>query len=276
MKIASFVAAAALVATGARGDNAPEAVVAAGLTAIFVDFDVDAARALLAEDYIQHNPDVPTGAAPILGFIPALKESGLKLTAVRVIAEGDLVVTHTLYENAQAFGGDTLVGFDVFRVKDGKLAEHWDNLVPQAAPNPSGRTQLDGATAITDRGKTADNKALVTTFIETVLMRGEADRITDFISSDSYLQHNSAIADGLDGLGAALAAMARNGVAMVYSDLHMVVAEGAFVFTAAEGTFGGAPTAFFDLFRVEDGRIVEHWDAIAAIPAEMAHANGKF
>ena len=63
---------------------------------------------------------------------------------------------------------------------------------------------------------------------------------------------------------------------MIYSDVHMVVAEGNFVFTASEGKLGGKPTAFYDLFRVEDGKIVEHWDVIADIPAEMAHDNGKF
>jgi len=44
----------------------------------------------------------------------------------------------------------------------------------------------------------------------------------------------------------------------------------------SEGTFGGAPTAFFDLFRVDNGKIVEHWDIISEIPDEMAHENGKF
>ncbi len=63
---------------------------------------------------------------------------------------------------------------------------------------------------------------------------------------------------------------------MKYSTVHKVIAEGNFVFTMSEGTFGGAPTAFFDLFRVDNGKIVEHWDIISEIPDEMAHENGKF
>ena len=267
---------AILSASAASADDDIKAVATAAMKAMFVDFDAAATTGLLAEDYIQHNPAVPTGAAPIIGFLPALKDSGIQLTTHRLIAEGDLVVAHNLYENAQAFGGDTLVAFDVFRIENGQLAEHWDNLAPLAGPNPSGRTQLDGPTDITDLDKTAANKALVTGFVETILMNGEVERITDFISTETYLQHNTGIADGLDGLGAALGAMAEQGISMVYSDLHIVVAEGNFVFTASEGTLGDAPTAFFDLFRVKEGKIVEHWDIVASIPDQMAHDNGKF
>lgn len=52
-------------------------IVLAAVTAIFTDFDVEASKGLLAPDDIQHNVAVPTGADPILGFIPALKESGI-------------------------------------------------------------------------------------------------------------------------------------------------------------------------------------------------------
>ena len=246
------------------------------MDAIFRDFDVATATRLLATDYIQHNPGVPTGAAPVLGFISGLKESGIKHTRHRVLSQGNLVVIHGTYENAAAFGAPTLVGFDIFRVENGKVAEHWDNLQPPQAPNPSGRTMVDGATEIVDRDKTAANEALVRRFVKTVLQDGDTSNVTDFVSTETYLQHNPAIADGLDGLGQALAAMAKKGLTMVYTRTPLVVAEGNFVLTASEGKLGDTPTAFYDLFRVEGGKIVEHWDVISAIPAKMAHNNGKF
>lgn len=272
----TFAAAAILGVTSAHAAETAKEIARAAVNAIFVDFDAQAATRLLAEDYIQHNPGVPTGAAPIIGFIPALKESGIAPTTHRIIAEDDLVVFHVTYENAQLAGGDTLVAFDVFRVEDGKVAEHWDNLEPKTEPNPSGRSQTDGITAISDLDKTAENKALVIDFVETVLKGGDASTITDFISSETYLQHNSMIGDGLDSLGAVLQAMAEPGIKMKYDAVHIVIAEGNFVFTASECTLGGNPKAFFDLFRVEDGKIVEHWDTVSVIPAEMAHENGKF
>lgn len=276
MKRVITTLAASLFVSAALAQGDSRAVVGDAMQALFVDFDEQAATEILEQDYIQHNPMVPTGAAAVIGFLPSLKESGLKLSTHRLIAEGDMVVAHNLYENAQAFGAETLVAFDVFRVADGKLVEHWDNLAPLTAPNPSGRTQLDGVTEITDLDKTAQNKALVVEFVQSILMKGEVDRITDFISTETYLQHNSGIADGLDGLGEALEAMASQGLSMVYTNLHLVVAEGNFVFTAAEGKLGDTSTAFFDLFRVDSDKIVEHWDVVSEIPQKMAHDNGKF
>ena len=245
-------------------------------SALFVQFDPEAARELLAPGYIQHNPAVPTGAEAIIGFIPVLQSNGVTVTTHRVIAEGDLVVMHNTFGNAHAFGGENMVAFDVFRVENGKVAEHWDNLQPLAAPNPSGRTMVDGATEATDLDKTAENKALVAGFVNDVLHGKAPEKIAEYISTETYHQHNPQIADGLEGLGAALAALQAQGLTMRYDATHMVVAEGNFVFTASEGVLGEAPTAFFDLFRVQDGKIVEHWDTVSEIPAEMAHDNGKF
>ena len=254
----------------------PTEIVLAAVAAIFTDFDPQAAEDLLAPDYIQHNVAVPTGATPILGFIPALEESGIELTIHRVISEGDMVVLHGTYENAQAFGADTLVAFDVYRVEVGRVAEHWDNLQVPPADTVSGRSMTDGPTEIEDLELTAENKALVEGFIADVLQGGAPENITDYISTETYMQHNPLVGDGLDGLGAALAAMAEAGQAMRYDETHIVVAEGNFVFAASEGAIGETPTAFFDLFRVEDGLIVEHWDTVSEIPADMPHENGKF
>lgn len=254
----------------------PTEVVIAFATAMFVNFNADAARDLLKPDYIQHNPSVPTGAEPILSLLPVLKDSGITVDVHRIIAENDLVVVHSTLTNADVFGGDTLVAFDVFRVEDGKVAEHWDNLQPLAGPNPSGRTMTDGATEITDLEKTEENKALVVEFVETVLQEGDVSTITEYISVEGYAQHNPQIADDLDGLGTALGALSEQGIDMIYNQTPLVVAQGNFVFTGSEGSFGGTPTAFFDLFRVEGGRIVEHWDVVQTIPDTMAHNNGKF
>ncbi|WP_394835863.1 hypothetical protein [Pendulispora rubella] len=72
--------------------------------------------------------------------------------------------------------------------------------------------------------------------------------------------------------------MAKAGVTMKYDRIHHVLGEGNFVLTVSEGTFAGEPTAFYDLFRVDRGKLAEHWDTIEAIPirARWKNANGKF
>lgn len=266
----------ASLATPVVAQDAAKTIVAEGLNAIFVAQDQSAVERLFRETYIQHNPAIPTGRAPIVGFLPALRTSGLKLTTHRLIADGDFVVTHNSYDNASQLGGERLVAFDVFRVENGQIAEHWDNIAPEAAANPAGRTQVDGQVAVTDREKTAANKALVADFVQTILVKGDMTRLAGFFAGDAYAQHNSQIGDGLSGLGAALKAMAEKGVTIKYNVVHRVLGEGNFVFVISEGVFAGKPVAFHDLFRVENSKLAEHWDVIADIPAKMAHINGKF
>ena len=237
----------------------PTELAQAAVAALFIDFDPEAAGELLAPDYIQHNPGVPTGAEPVLQFIPALKESGLAIETHRVFADGDLVVMHSTYTNAQAFGAPTLVGFDVFRIADGKVAEHWDNLQALAGPNASGRTMTDGPTEVTDLDQTEANKAFVAEFAQAVLIEGDFSRIADFIIG-----------------GDAFEELAAQGNALRYTKVHKIIGAGNFVLMMSEGTLGETPTAYYDLFRIENGLIVEHWDVIQEIPATMAHDNGKF
>ncbi len=224
--------------------------------------------------YIQHDLAVGDGLAGFAAVLQNAPPGGFKARVVRAFEDGDFVVAHTEYD----FFGPK-VGFDVFRFEDGLIVEHWDNLAEIAPPNPSGRTQLDGAAEILDLDRSEANKTLVESFVRTVLMSGDSSRITDFINPELYLQHNSAIADGLDGLGAALQSFAEQGLVMEYRQLHRVLGQGNFVLTMSEGRFGtGEHTAFYDLFRVEDGKIVEHWDVIQAIPpqSEWKNQNGKF
>lgn len=234
---------------------------------VFKARDASAVDTYFTEGYIQHNPMVPSGSAPIKAFLSKLAETEAPdlppNQTHRILAEGDLVATHsTLF----GFGPEPLVAFDIFRIEDGKIAEHWDNLVPlRDTPNPAGRTQVDGATEIMDLDRTEANKTLVTDLVQKMFIDGEKLDITQYISPMTYLQHNPDAGDGLQGLQALMQANAAKGMSMTYSALKIVVAEGNFVLTASEGALGDVPTAFYDLWRVEDGLIVEHWDVIAPI-----------
>jgi len=229
-----------------------------------------------AQNYKQHNLGVEDG---LDGFGRAL--AGLanypekaRVNTVRAFEDGDYVVCQTDYN----FYGPK-AGFDIFRFEDGKIVEHWDNLmVYNGEKNPSGRTPFDGTTEIKDLDKTEANKALVRNFVQDVLMGQHPENLTNYFDGNTYIQHNTAIADGLDGLGAALAAMAEQGIKMEYFTIHKILGCGNFVLAVSEGKFADQPTSYYDLFRVENGKIVEHWDVMETIApeSEWKHQNGKY
>lgn len=238
--------------------------------------DVDAVDQYFATDIIQHNEMFANGIEAQKGVVAFLSGNGdFSAEYIRVIADDDMIAVHARY---QGFGPDPVIGFDVFRVENGKIAEHWDNLITEQPLNPSGRSQIDGATEITDLDQTEANKALVEDFLTKSLIEHAEVNITDYISPVTYIQHNPMVADGLEGFSAFMAEMSQQGISMDYTEVHQVIGEGNFVLTMSEGTLGEDPTAFYDLFRVEDGLIVEHWDVIAPMPAADAAHNeaGKF
>ncbi len=226
------------------------------------------------EKYIQHNLDVGDGLAGFGAVMQHAPPQGFKADVVRAFEDGDYVFTHTVYD----FFGPK-VGFDIFRFENDLIVEHWDNLLPIQPANPSGRSQTDGPTNIVDIDKTEANKKVIEGFITDVIINHENDKMTTYINPTKYLQHNPSVADGLDGFGAAMKYFAENGLVMEYDKLHMVLGEGNFVLSISEGKFGkGEHSAFYDLFRLENGQIVEHWDVISAIPpkSKWKNENGKF
>ncbi|WP_428740958.1 nuclear transport factor 2 family protein [Tenacibaculum sp.] len=244
--------------------------------AFFTDYNEEGVKKYFATNYIQHNPHIPSGIEPVLGFLPALKEAKTTYTNHRLLQDGEFIIFHNSYHNADAFGANEVVTFDVWRMKDGKVAEHWDNITPKVDKTASGRSQVDGATDITDLDKTNSNKEIVTNFVNDVLFGKAPEKITNYISTEEYLQHNPMIKDGLEGLGEAINYLTSQNNMFKYQKLHKVLGEGNFVLTMSEGEWYGKAQAFYDLFRLKNNKIVEHWDVVQEIPQEMAHTNGKF
>ena len=236
--------------------------------------DTAPVAAINPDKYIQHNLSAADGLAGFGALLQALPKGSAKANTVRAFQDGDLVFTHSEYN----FFGPK-IGFDIFRFENGKIVEHWDNLQETPAKsNPSGRTMIDGPTQATDSDKTASNKALVRAFVDNILVNGRMEMLAGYFNGVQYAQHNPHIGDGLSGLGQALEAMAKAGVTMKYDRIHRVLGEGNFVLVVSEGNFAGKHSSFYDLFRVQDGKIAEHWDTIETIPprAEWKNANGKF
>ena len=244
----------------------------------FATGDAEKAASLLAEGYIQHNLAYGTGRDAFVGSVNYLASAPVRTTVnnIRAYEDGDKVFLQTVYNFA---GAGEQVAFDIFRFdSDGKIAEHWDNLAAKAEPNPSGHTQIDHVAPVKDLEKTEENRQLVRDFLYDVMQGNHSEKTPDYFDGDTYIQHNTGIADGLSGLGAALAALAKQNIQMIYTTVHQVLAQGNYVLAVSEGTFGGAPTSYYDLWRVENGKIAEHWDVMETIADKESwqNTNGKF
>lgn len=227
-----------------------------------------------ADKYTQHNLGVADGLAGFGQLLQQLPEGSAKVSTIRAFEDEDFVFAHTEYN----FFGPK-IGFDIFRFEEGKIVEHWDNLQETpTSPNPSGHSMIDGTTGITDIAQTKENKSFVRSFVDDILVNGRMEKLVSYFDGDNYTQHNPLIQDQLSGLGKAIGEWAAQGITMKYDIIHKVLGEGNFVLTVSEGHLGGVHNAFYDLFRVENGKIAEHWDVIEAIPAkdEWKNENGKF
>ncbi|MFI3306622.1 MAG: nuclear transport factor 2 family protein [Rikenellaceae bacterium] len=232
-----------------------------------------------AEKFKQHNltaTDGVAGFSAMMAQLAAYPEPP-KVNVLRIIEDGDYVAAQTKYN---LFGEK--IGFDIFRFEDGLIVEHWDNLQERPKSlNPSGRKMIDGVREVTQIDNTEQNRALIQRFAEEILVGGDFSKIAAYFDGDNYIQHNPSIGDGLSAFGAAVETMAKSGVVMQFDKIHKVLCEGNFALLVTEGRFGtdgGNPTAFYDFFRIENGKIAEHWDVVERIPeeADRKNSNGKF
>ena len=115
-------------------------------------------------------------------------------------------------------------------------------------------------------------------FLYDVMQGNNLDKTPDYFNGDTYIQHNIGIADGVSGLNEALEALAEQNIQMIYTTTYQVLAQGNFVLAVSEDTFGDKPTAYYDLWRVENGKIAEHWDVMETIADKSTwqNQNGKF
>ena len=226
------------------------------------------------DKYIQHNPQTHEGSEGLAVLFKRLSETSPRVNIVRVFEDGDFIFAHTEYDFA-----NRNIGFEIFRFENGQAVEHWDNIQKRKGPNESGQYMVDGATEMTDLDKTEENRNTIKSFVETILIKRDLEKIDTYLNQECYTEHNSGLSDNLVNLRNVLSGSENDdSTSIEYKKCHRILAEGNFVLSVCEGCVNQIPSSFFDLYRLENGIIVEHWDTTEAIPprSQWKNNNDKF
>ena len=122
----------------------------------------------------------------------------------------------------------------------------------------------------------AANKEAVLAFYEKGLNQKDADAALKYVG-DRYVQHNPNAADGPEGFRKFVAFL-RDTYPQSKSEIKRVFTDGDYVILHVHAVRepGSRGNAIIDIFRLEKGKIVEHWDAVQPIPEQSANTNGMF
>jgi|UniRef100_K3WWA7 predicted SnoaL-like aldol condensation-catalyzing enzyme len=252
--------------------EANEALAGDALDAFFNKRDVSAVDKYIGVEYLQHNPGVKDGPGELKSFIEMFP-SDSKFELGTTAAEGDLVWTHARYTGIP--GANVSVIVDIFRVKDGLIVEHWDVIqqevpasetasgrpmfpITASTPTPVAKScgETPGVPCETQEQLDA-NKVLAATALDAFFNKRDVSAVDKYIGAE-YLQHNPGVKDGPGEL--------KSFIEMFPSDskfeLGTQVAQGDLVWTHGRytGIPGLNPMIIVDIFRVKDGKLVEHWD----------------
>ncbi len=228
--------------------------------------------------YTQHSTGVGDGKEGFLEFFePFLERNPVRdIRVVRAIEDGPYVFLH-VYQSLND-GEAEWVTADLFDTDDNdRMIEHWDVIAQFVGKNPAGRTMVDGPVEIEDLDRTEENKDVVRRFYEDILLNSRFEKITDYISSEQYDQHASLANDGIEGLHEHVQRLQATYGAARYHKLHKLIGQGNFVVTYGHLQRGDGHFAAFDIFRLKDKKLVEHWDVLEKIlPPEQWNNSGKF
>lgn len=222
--------------------------------------------------YIQHNPQTAEGSEGLAALFARLAKTNPRVNVVRAFQDGAHVFCHTEYDFSTR-----RIGFEVFRfdMEKHQAVEHWDNIQPRM----NGDAMITGPTQAVDLDRTEANRQRVHSFVKEVLVGREFDKLTEYVAAD-LVQHSPYVAEsGRTGLQSYLTDDTTESLNVQYQTLHRILAEGNFVLTVCEGqSTAKGHSSFYDLYRLHDNFIVEHWDTIESVPpvSEWKNNNGKF
>ncbi|WP_460218867.1 nuclear transport factor 2 family protein [Psychroserpens sp. MEBiC05023] len=224
--------------------------------------------------YTQHSTGVPDGAAGFKEFFADFlnRTNDRDIRVIRAIEDGRHVFVH-VYQDIDN-GKAKWVTTDMFDTDENdKMIEHWDVIAAytEVEDTVSGNDVVLGDFELNDLDKTEENKEIVKNLINNVFQNGKYDMIDQYIHKD-YIQHAAHLPNGIEPIKQLLAEKD-----IYYDFIFKIIGQGNYVVSYCKIVIEGNEFAGFDIFRIEDGMIVEHWDNKEPIPPRSELTNsGKF
>jgi predicted SnoaL-like aldol condensation-catalyzing enzyme len=127
-----------------------------------------------------------------------------------------------------------------------------------------------------DAKQMEENKKTVRALYEAALNKKDFAEASKYLGA-KYIQHNPIAADGPEGLKGFIGFL-REKFPNNHSEIKRIFADGDYVIVHVHAVRepGTRGNAIIDIFRLEDGKVVEHWDTVQPIPEKAANNNGMF
>ena len=218
-----------------------------------------AADTYLDERFEDHLPGTIGGRDELVELATRFVEQhpSRYVRVVRALEDGPHVFLH-VFESLDHGDAERVVGV-FFENDDDRIVGRWRVVAPYTHVAQTSRTSIDGPDEVDEADMTDENKAIVTALFEDVLI-GDAgrDRAASVLS-DPLVEHCAAYQDGA---GWFRLVTKKKHPPLEYREIVLVVGEGNFVAVLSEACQGGVESAALDIFRLEHGRIVEHWHEV--------------
>jgi predicted SnoaL-like aldol condensation-catalyzing enzyme len=244
---------------------------------------IDLADKYLATDFIQHNPNASNGLQAVKEYFsrqgtpPREIKPTLDRPVVALVAEGDMVMLVYAREAAEPKDASkkyTTTGFDMYRIQNGKVVEHWDGATKatggpsvESTPVTVDPTPAETLAKSSDK-KLAANKALIVNMWRDLIEARQAALIDKYFSP-AFVQHAPTMVSGLDGIRNMLSRGQPQPVEPALKRrVTAIIAEGDIVVVASPRELPDPKdqskrytTTAIEMYRIENGKIAEHWDA---------------
>ncbi len=223
--------------------------------------------------YTQHSTGVGDGSQGFVDFfLPFIQRNPKRdIHVLRMIEDGPYVFCH-VYQSLND-GEAQWITMDMFDTdSEGRIIEHWDVIAPYISDTASGEDMTAGPEQPTQLDKTDLNKSIVKEYTKLVLTMGQVDLIDEFVAPN-LIQHAADLPNGRDALADAL----NSGQAGRCEMMFKLIGQGDLVATLSKTIRQDKAHATFDLYRLENGMITEHWETSEEIlPREEWTNSGKF